>query len=116
MLEVQLEQNQLSDHTLNLYETDFYAWTQKQAELIRLGQWQAIDIDNLVEEIESLGKQLYRHVSVRKAKAMQVAVMRNLYFEYCLLFIRTKKPLSVEMNHMVWLISYPNLCFPRNFG
>ena len=57
MLEVQLEQNQLSDRTLNLYETDFYAWTQRQAELIRLGQWQAIDIDNLVEEIESLGKQ-----------------------------------------------------------
>lgn len=57
MLEVQLEQNQLGDRTLNLYDTDFYAWTQRQAELIRLGQWQAIDIDNLAEEIESLGKQ-----------------------------------------------------------
>jgi hypothetical protein len=64
------------------------------------------------QEVKKLNElmQVYRHGSVRKAKAMQVAVMR------CLLFIRTKKPLSVEMNHMVWLISYPNFRFPRNFG
>ncbi len=40
-----------------LYETDFYAWTQKQAELLKLGKWNTLDILNLVEEIESLGKQ-----------------------------------------------------------
>lgn len=41
----------------NLYETDFYAWTQEQAELIRTGQWEQIDRSNLIEEIESLGRQ-----------------------------------------------------------
>ncbi len=41
----------------NLYETDFYAWTQEQAELIRTGQWEKIDRSNLIEEIESLGRQ-----------------------------------------------------------
>lgn len=40
-----------------LYKTDFYAWTQEQSELLKLGEWQALDILNLVEEIESLGKQ-----------------------------------------------------------
>jgi Domain of unknown function DUF29 len=40
-----------------LYETDFYAWTQEQAELLKLGELHALDIVNLVEEIESLGKQ-----------------------------------------------------------
>jgi hypothetical protein len=40
-----------------LYETDFYAWTQAQAELLKLGKLDALDIANLVEEIESLGKQ-----------------------------------------------------------
>jgi Domain of unknown function DUF29 len=40
-----------------LYETDFYAWTQEQAELLRLGKLNALGIANLVEEIESLGKQ-----------------------------------------------------------
>ncbi|MFM7425497.1 MAG: DUF29 domain-containing protein [Elainella sp.] len=41
----------------NLYETDFYAWTQTQAKLLQAGRWQELDVVNLVEEIESLGKQ-----------------------------------------------------------
>lgn len=42
---------------LNLYEADFYAWTQEQAKLLREGNLDCLDISNLVEEIESLGKQ-----------------------------------------------------------
>jgi Holliday junction resolvase RusA-like endonuclease len=42
---------------LNLYETDFYAWAQEQATLLRSQQWSHIDLPNLIEEIESLGKQ-----------------------------------------------------------
>lgn len=42
---------------LNLYEADFYAWTQEQAELLKLQQWNQLDLPNLIEEIESLGKQ-----------------------------------------------------------
>ncbi len=42
---------------LNLYEVDYHAWTQEQAQLLRDRQWQEIDLPNLVEEIESLGKQ-----------------------------------------------------------
>jgi hypothetical protein len=41
---------------LNLYEADFYAWTQEQAKLLRSQQFSQIDWPNLVEEIESLGK------------------------------------------------------------
>jgi Domain of unknown function DUF29 len=43
--------------TKTLYDRDFYAWTQQQAELIKTGNWQHVDVENLVEEIESLGKQ-----------------------------------------------------------
>ncbi|MEQ9551780.1 MAG: DUF29 domain-containing protein [Coleofasciculus sp. G3-WIS-01] len=43
--------------TPNLYETDFYAWTQEQASLLRQQQWSQLDLGNLIEEIESLGKQ-----------------------------------------------------------
>lgn len=39
-----------------LYDTDFYAWTQEQAALLRDGPAHALDRDNLAEEIESLGK------------------------------------------------------------
>lgn len=41
----------------SLYETDFYAWTQEQATLLRNKQWSQIDLQNLIEEIQSLGKQ-----------------------------------------------------------
>ena len=41
----------------NLYLTDFYAWTQEQANLLRQGKVDYIDVVNLIEEIESLGKQ-----------------------------------------------------------
>lgn len=41
----------------NLYTTDFYAWTQAQVLLLRSQQWERVDLDNLVEEIESLGRQ-----------------------------------------------------------
>jgi hypothetical protein len=40
-----------------LYDQDFYAWTQKQAELLRSRKWEELDVDNLVEQMESLGKQ-----------------------------------------------------------
>ncbi|BBD62011.1 hypothetical protein NIES2109_48480 [Nostoc sp. HK-01] len=39
----------------NLYETDFYAWSQQQANLLRHQQWHQLDLPNLIEEIESLG-------------------------------------------------------------
>jgi hypothetical protein len=41
----------------NLYEADFYAWTLEQSKLLQNGDLQKLDIINLVEEIESLGKQ-----------------------------------------------------------
>lgn len=38
------------------YDEDFYTWTQAQAALLREGAWQELDMLNLAEEIESLGK------------------------------------------------------------
>ncbi|PZU99248.1 MAG: DUF29 domain-containing protein [Pseudanabaena sp.] len=39
------------------YEQDFYAWTQEQSQLLRLGKLEGLDLENLAEEIASLGKQ-----------------------------------------------------------
>jgi hypothetical protein len=41
---------------LTLYDTDFYQWTQTMALALSQGRWQDLDIDNLVEEIESWGR------------------------------------------------------------
>jgi hypothetical protein len=43
--------------TTTLYDQDFYAWTQRQAELLRSGRLDELDIENLIEEMESLGRQ-----------------------------------------------------------
>ena len=43
--------------SVQLYDTDFYAWTQQQLRLIRDGCWAEVDRTNLLEEIESLGRQ-----------------------------------------------------------
>jgi hypothetical protein len=40
-----------------LYETDFYAWIQQQAEFLKHQEWSELDLPNLIEEIESLGRQ-----------------------------------------------------------
>src|ERR1041385_9160869 len=42
----------------SLYDEDFYAWTQEQAELLRRGSTAAnrLDFDLIAEEIEDLGK------------------------------------------------------------
>jgi hypothetical protein len=44
--------------TLATYETDFYLWTQQQAELLRHGEFNRMDLDceNIAEEIESMGR------------------------------------------------------------
>jgi hypothetical protein len=40
-----------------LYESDFYRWTVDQVECLRLGKLDGLDLENLAEEIESLGNQ-----------------------------------------------------------
>lgn len=39
----------------SLYETDFYAWTQKQAELLRARRFEELDLANLIDEVASVG-------------------------------------------------------------
>ena len=46
----------LPDQATLLLHND-YAWTQEQSALLRLGKWQSLDVENLVEEISSLGRQ-----------------------------------------------------------
>lgn len=49
------------------YDVDFYAWTQEQAKLLKARQWDAIDVENLIEEIETLGRQERRELRNRLA-------------------------------------------------
>ena len=51
-----------SGNMSNLYEQDFYGWTQEQSVLLRQGKLTQLDIENLTEEIESLGRQERREL------------------------------------------------------
>ena len=42
------------------YEADFYQWSLEQARLLRSGEWEAVDVEHLAEEIEDMGKSLRR--------------------------------------------------------
>lgn len=41
---------------INQYEKDFYAWAITNAKLLREGKFSEIDIENIAEEIESMGR------------------------------------------------------------
>ena len=50
-----------------LYEQDFYGWTQLQAHALNCQRGSALDWQHLKEEIEALGKQQYRELASRFA-------------------------------------------------
>ncbi len=50
---------------MQLYDCDFYAWIQEQAALLKSGQWEQLDIANLVAELEALGRQERRELMNR---------------------------------------------------
>jgi hypothetical protein len=41
--------------TTTTYESDFYLWTQQQTALLRQGALSSLDVEHLIEEIESMG-------------------------------------------------------------
>ena len=47
------------------YQTDYYGWTEEQAFLLKSGRWQEIDINNIIEEIESMGRSEKRSLESR---------------------------------------------------
>jgi hypothetical protein len=67
-----------SDRANALYESDFYGWTELQANVLANRQVEALDWQNLREEVISLGKQEYRELVSR----LTVLVGHLLKWEY----------------------------------
>ncbi|MGH8480495.1 MAG: DUF29 domain-containing protein [Gammaproteobacteria bacterium] len=47
------------------YEHDFFGWTQEQAALLRTGRLAELDVEHLIEEIESMGRGERRQLANR---------------------------------------------------
>lgn len=63
----------------DLYETDFYAWTQEQAQLLRERRWNDLDLTNLVDEVGSVGSSEKREI--RRRLAMLLAHLLKWKFQ-----------------------------------
>ena len=55
----------ITDPKLSLYEQDFYLWIQKTVELLQQGELGQLDVENLIEEIDSMGKSQRRKLKTR---------------------------------------------------
>src|SRR5436190_12773178 len=64
--------------TQTLYNTDFYKWTQQQAELLHVEEFESLDLPNLIEEIEAMGRSERRELTSR----LLVLLMHLLKWEY----------------------------------
>jgi hypothetical protein len=45
---------ELKTKVSKLYDADFYVWALEQADLLRAGRFEELDLDNLIEEVEGL--------------------------------------------------------------
>jgi hypothetical protein len=62
----------------SLYKEDFYLWIQATAQLLRSRQLDALDLENLIEEIESMGASQRRELKNR----LIVLLMHLLKYQY----------------------------------
>ena len=60
------------------YWDDFYSWLMEQAAHVRGGRWEALDRENLAEEIESLGREQFNKLE----SAMRVLMMHMLKWDH----------------------------------
>ena len=49
----------------DLYNRDFHAWANEQASLLRMGKLSDADVENIAEEIETLGRHEKRELVSR---------------------------------------------------
>ena len=61
-----------------LYDTDFVQWINQTAELLKQGRFDELDIENLIEEVESLGRS--EKSAVRSN--LRVLLMHLLQWQY----------------------------------
>ena len=60
-----------------LYDDDVVAWAEQQAALIRTRQWPLVDVDNIAEEIEDVGKRTCKKFCVCGAGFQLIAFVKR---------------------------------------
>ncbi len=60
------------------YEQDFYSWTQEQVNLLKHGRFSELDVENLIEEVETMGRSEKRELESR----LTVLLLHLLKWKY----------------------------------
>ena len=60
------------------YMHDFYSWLMEQARHVREGRWDAVDRENVAEEIESLGREQFNKLE----SALRVLLLHILKWDH----------------------------------
>jgi len=60
------------------YDEDFFAWTEEQARLLRAGEFSQLDIANVADEIDDMGRSIRRELRNR----LSVLTMHLLKWRY----------------------------------
>lgn len=68
----------MSALTKTLYDIDFSAWIEKTAQALKVGNFQDLDLENLIDEIESMGRREKREIYSRT----KVILMHLLKWKY----------------------------------
>ena len=66
----------------NLYEQDFCLWVEKQANLIRKGQFEQLDLENLLEEIEDMARRYKDALASHLVVLMPHVIKWNIQPQY----------------------------------
>ncbi len=64
--------------TTQLYNLDFYQWTQRQVDLLRNEEYENLDLENLIEEIAAMAKRDRRELESR----LKIILLHLLKWKY----------------------------------
>ena len=65
----------------SLYETDFLLWTEETIAKLKARDFDHVDLENLIEEIESLGKSDKKEI---KSRLTTLLICLSAYMSICL--------------------------------
>ena len=93
MASTKVQERPAAEPKTDTYETDFYTWTIEQAAALRERRLSELDIANLAEEIEDLGKEVFSKLT----SSYRIILLHMLKWDY-----------QVERRSRSWTLSILN--------
>ena len=102
---------QARTRTKDLYQEDFYVWTEAQAALLRERRFEALDLANLIEEVEALSRseksKVLNNASVIIEHLLKLQHSHSAGATQCLARVGSRAPPSPAARPYASAASYP---------